>query len=193
MPSRRAARGWERSTTTPPSTRLLTSACKRGRAMRPQDVIEWWRLGRAKVVDALSKAKTSDRVPWLYGDMAARTFATVRLAETWAHGLDIHEAAEDDEFEDTDRLRHIVVLAQKMLPWGLRAGRPRVHDGGSGRRHRSHVCEVRVRLRRLRSADPGSGWRHLSLAVQRLDPSDAENIIIKGEVAEAALKVMRTY
>ena len=32
------------------------SGVERGQQMRPQDVIEWWRLGRATVVDALSRA-----------------------------------------------------------------------------------------------------------------------------------------
>ena len=166
---------------------------QRGRAMRPQDVIEWWRLGRAKVVDALSKAKTSDRVPWLYGDMAARTFATARLAETWAHGLDIHEAAEDDEFEDTDRLRHIVVLAQKMLPWAFeQAGLEytmEVRVEGIGHMYAKYASGSGESDQLIR----GPAGDICRIAVRRLDPSDAENIIIKGEVAEAALKVMRTY
>ena len=47
-----------------------------GRSMRPQDVIEWWREARAKVVDSLSRKLPSDRVPWFAGGMSARTFAT---------------------------------------------------------------------------------------------------------------------
>src|SRR5690606_27339262 len=39
-------------------------AIKKGRAMRPQDVIEWWRGGRAKVVEPLSHMNSEDRVPW---------------------------------------------------------------------------------------------------------------------------------
>ena len=49
-----------------------------GRTMRPQDVIEWWREARAKVVDSLSRKSPSERVPWFAGDMSAKTFATAR-------------------------------------------------------------------------------------------------------------------
>ena len=166
---------------------------KRGRAMRPQDVIEWWRLGRAKVVDALSRASVRDRAPWFFGDMSARTFATARLAETWAHGLDLHAAVEDDEFEDTDRLRHIIVLAQRMLPWAFeQAGieySAEVRVEGIGHMYARYASGSENTDQLIR----GPAGEICRIAVQRLDPSDAENVIIKGDVAEAALKVMRTY
>ena len=166
---------------------------QRGRAMRPQDVIEWWRLGRAKVVDALSKADRRDRVPWLFGDMSSRTFATARLAETWAHGLDIHEATADEDFEDTDRLRHIVVLAQKMLPWAFeQAGleySSEVRVEGIGQMYAKYASGAEDADQLIR----GPAGDICRIAVQRLDPTDADNILIKGEIAEAALKVMRTY
>ena len=166
---------------------------QRGRAMRPQDVIEWWRLGRAKVVDALSRATIKDRVPWFFGDMSARTFATVRLAETWAHGLDLHAAVGDDEFEDTDRLRHIVVLAQTMLPWAFeQAGLEYVTEvriEGIGQMYAKHASGSEDTDQLIR----GPVGEICRIAVQRLDPADAPNVIIKGDVAEAALKVLRTY
>lgn len=166
---------------------------KRGRAMRPQDVIEWWRLGRAKVVDALSRANERDRVPWLYGDMSAKTFATARLAETWAHGLDIHEAAEDDEFEDTDRLRHIIVLAQKMLPWAFeQAGleyTTEVRLEGIGQMYAKYASGSEDTDQLIR----GPAGEICRVAVQRMAPGDAQNIIVKGDVADQALSVLRTY
>ncbi len=166
---------------------------KRGRAMRPQDVIEWWRLGRAKVVDALSRADAKDRVPWLYGDMSAKTFATARLAETWAHGLDIHAAVGDEEFEDTERLRHIVVLAQKMLPWAFeQAGleySAEVRVEGIGPMYAKYASGSQDTEELIR----GPAGEICRIAVHRMDPDDAENIIVKGEVAEAALRVLRTY
>lgn len=105
-----------------------------GRGRRYQEIIEWWRFGRADVVDALSRMLATDRVPWLFGDMSARSFATVRLMETWAHGLDIkaailgrntalEEPPEEDEDEDpladTPRLRHIAGLGQRTLPFAF--------------------------------------------------------------------------
>lgn len=88
---------------------------ERGRAMRPQDVIEWWRGARAGVVDALSRMGPSDRLPWFGGPIAARTFATARLTETWAYGLDV-QAIAGLEAEDTARIRHVARFGWQSLP-----------------------------------------------------------------------------
>lgn len=108
---------------------------EKGRGRRHQEIIEWWRFGRADVVEALSRMVASDRVPWLYGDMSARSFATIRLMETWAHGLDVKAAIlgrmtplpeppegdedYDDPLAETTRLRHIAALGQKTLPFAF--------------------------------------------------------------------------
>ncbi len=57
---------------------------KIGRGKRYQEVIEWWRNGRADVVDALSHMEAGDRIPWLYSSVSAKAFASLRLMETWA-------------------------------------------------------------------------------------------------------------
>ncbi|MBT8206994.1 MAG: maleylpyruvate isomerase family mycothiol-dependent enzyme [Acidimicrobiia bacterium] len=94
-----------------------------GKDKRYQEVIEWWRHGRAAVVDQLYRRLPSDRVPWVYGDMSAKSLATMRLMETWAHGLDIKDAVpvkisedEEDPTADTPRLRHVAWLAHRTLP-----------------------------------------------------------------------------
>ncbi|HWL48300.1 MAG TPA: maleylpyruvate isomerase N-terminal domain-containing protein, partial [Acidimicrobiia bacterium] len=93
---------------------LRAEAIKKGRSMRPQDVIEWWRGGRAKVVEPLSHMEPDSRIEWIDGDMSARTFATFRLMETWMHGLDIY-ATLGIEVEDTARIRHVCWLGWKTL------------------------------------------------------------------------------
>jgi uncharacterized protein (TIGR03084 family) len=105
-----------------------------GRGRRYQEIIEWWRFGRADVVEALSRMSASERIPWLHGDMSARSFGSVRLMETWAHGLDVKaailgrivplpEPPEEDEdpdpVADTSRLRHIASLGQRTLPFAF--------------------------------------------------------------------------
>ena len=93
-----------------------------GRGKRPQEVIEWWRHSRAAVVEALSRTPRQARVSWYAGSMGARTFATTRLMETWAHGLDVVTALQR-EVADTARLRHIAWLGWKTLPYAFsRAG-----------------------------------------------------------------------
>lgn len=94
-------------------------AIARGRDMRFQDVIEWWRGARAKVVEPLSHMNGEDRIEWIAGDMSARTFATFRLMETWMHGLDIY-ATLGLEVEDTPRIRHVCWLGWKTLPYAFK-------------------------------------------------------------------------
>lgn len=92
------------------------------KSRRPQEVIEQWRFARADVVDALSRLGEADRVPWIGGDVSAQTFATIRLTDTWTHGLEILTAL-DKEIVDTPRLRHIAWLGWATLPHALeRAG-----------------------------------------------------------------------
>ena len=98
---------------------LRQEAIKKGRNMRPQDVIEWWRAGPAKVVEPLSHMEETDRIEWIAGEMSARTFATFRLMETWMHGLDIY-ATLKREVEDTPRIRHVCWLGWKTLPYAFK-------------------------------------------------------------------------
>ncbi len=168
------------------------SGVERGRQMRPQDVIEWWRLGRAEVVDDLSRAEARDRVPWFVAEMSARSFATLRLAETWGHGLDIHDAV-GEEAQDTERLRHIVVITQKMLPWAFEQSgyeyETPVRIEGIGPMYAKYAAGPEGTGQLIR----GPAGEICRVALQRLHPDDAENLTVEGEAAEIALQVMRTY
>ena len=70
---RRSSRGRRPQGSQARSTPSPTPGSARGREMRPGQVIEWWRHARADVVDALSRMTGSERVPWLAGDMSARS------------------------------------------------------------------------------------------------------------------------
>jgi len=167
----------------------------KGRRMRPQDVIEWWRLSRAKVIEQLSVARAEDPVPWFHGTMTAKTFAASRLAETWAHGLDIHATVQivDIEVEDTDRLRHIVLAAQAMLPYAFEAvgeeySEP-VRIEGIGTMYARWVAGPADTNHYIK----GSASEFCRVAVQRMDLAEAENLHAHGEIAEKALRLVRTY
>jgi len=167
------------------------AAVRPGRSMRPQDVIEWWREARAKVVDSLSHKSPSDRVPWFAGDMSARTFATTRLMETWAHGLDIHETR-GAEPEDTPRLRHIAWLAWKTLPYAFRdAGQPYeqpVRVEVIGPAYAKYVFGPEDTDQVIK----GTAGEWCRVAVRRRSPDDT-SLKAQGEVAQMALKVVRAY
>jgi uncharacterized protein (TIGR03084 family) len=58
------------------------------------------------------------------GDMAARTLATTRLAETWIHTGDVADGL-GVTLEPGDRLRHVAHLAWRTIPYAFdRAGEP---------------------------------------------------------------------
>lgn len=175
---------------------------KEGREMRYQQVIEWWRNSRADVVDALSRMDGTDRVPWLAGDMSARAFATLRLMETWAHGLDVKDAMEglltyDEEEEDptadSPRIRHIAWLAHRMLPFAFAQAGEEFPESG-----------IRLELmgpsysrwvfgpEDAKDIIKGVAGDWCRIAVHRMD-SAAGTLKTEGDKAETAIKVARTY
>lgn len=169
---------------------LRQEAVERGRKMRPQDVIEWWRGGRAKVVEPLSRKRASDRVEWINGSISARTLATARLSETWAHGLDIY-AALKAEVEDTARIRHVCWLGWRSLPYSFKlAGEDYVPV-------RVEVIGPAYAKWVYGPADaenvikgPAGDWARLSM--RRMKPEKAK-LKATGEAAEKALRFVKAY
>src|SRR5262245_3287457 len=53
---------------------------------------ERWRTGAAELRALLADTDPSRRVPWVAGDLAARTLTTTRLAECWIHTGDVATA-----------------------------------------------------------------------------------------------------
>jgi uncharacterized protein (TIGR03084 family) len=169
---------------------LKKIAIKKGRGMRPQDVIEWWRGGRAKVVEPLSHMSADDRVQWIAGDMSARTFATFRLMETWMHGLDIYKTL-GIEVEDTQRIRHVCWLGWKTLPHAFKqAGEHyepvRVEVIGPGYAKWVYGPDDTDQLIKGSASDWGR------LVVHRAKPTDL-HLKVTGETAETAIRVAKAY
>ncbi len=179
-----------------------------GLGQRHQEVIEWWRHGRADVVDALSRMLATDRIPWIYGDMSAKSFATMRLMETWAHGLDVKVAVleriipipeddleedQEDPLADTPRLRHIAWLGQKMLPFAFKeAGEKFPKDG-----IRVELMGPKYAAWRFGPEDTDQVIRGMAgdwcrLVVQRQDASET-GLKAVGDSAEKALDIARAY
>ena len=170
---------------------LRQEAVKKGRKMRFQDVIEWWRGGRAKVVEPLSHMDAEKRIEWIAGAMSARTFATMRLMENWAHGLDIY-AAMKAQIEDTARIRHVCFLGWKTLPYAFKTADMdyspvRVEVMGPGYAKWVFGPEDTDQVVK----GPAGEWARLS--VHRIKRKDAKNLKAIGETAETALEVVRAY
>jgi uncharacterized protein (TIGR03084 family) len=84
----------------------------------PHLVFARWRTARRAAVAALVAADPRQPLSWAAAPLKPRTLATTRLAEHWAHGLDVAEPL-GLPFPDTDRLRHVAWLAHGSLPYAF--------------------------------------------------------------------------
>src|SRR3954451_4521275 len=164
-------------------------AVRAERAAGPQ-VFERWRMARRAALDGLRNADPQKRVPWAATPLRPAVLATTRLAEHWAHGLDITGPL-DIPFPDTDRLRHIAWLGHRTLPYAFAVEGLEAHD--------VH-CEL--------TAPDGSVWRYgpesadstvrgpagdfCRVGARRLAPGQSR-LVAKGPHAADALRVLRNY
>ena len=96
---------------------MMDAAVRAQRASGPV-VFERWCHGRRQALDLLRAAPPDTAVPWAAAPLRPGTLATTRLAEHWAHGLDI-SAPLGLAFADTPRLRHVAWLAHRSLPYAF--------------------------------------------------------------------------
>jgi uncharacterized protein (TIGR03084 family) len=75
-----------------------------------------WRGLHEALVAALSKLDPKARLAWYGPPMSARSFATARLMETWAHGQDVWDTVRLRR-PATVRLRHIAHLGATTFRW----------------------------------------------------------------------------
>jgi uncharacterized protein (TIGR03084 family) len=152
------------------------------------------REARDAAVEALRAADPKVPLQWVSGPTKPATLATTRLAEYWAHGLDITGPFGID-FPDTSRLRHIAWLAHRTLPYAFsRAGEEPVAvrcsltapDGVTTWTFGPDDAE---------SGISGPAGAFCRVAAQRLDPGApaASGLRATGPHGAAALRVVRTY
>ena len=87
-----------------------------GRERSGAELLAAWRQDRD---DLLSLARTVDpsvRVPWYGPAMAARSFVTARLMETWAHGQDVADALGVTR-DASARLKHVAHIGVRARPF----------------------------------------------------------------------------
>ena len=90
-----------------------------GGAMSDADLLAWWRKERGQLVAAFESMKPDTRVPWYGPTMSARSSATARIMETWAHGQDIVDALKIVR-PGSDRLKHIAFLGVSTFKWSFK-------------------------------------------------------------------------
>lgn len=87
-----------------------------GRSMTGVAMLAAWRADRTALINAARVVDPSVRVPWYGPSMAARSFITARLMETWAHGYDVADALGVSP-EPTERLRHVAHIGVRARPF----------------------------------------------------------------------------
>jgi len=75
-----------------------------------------WRSCFEKLVAILSTLDAKARLPWYGPTMSARSFATARMMEVWAHGQDIYDVL-GKRRTPTLRLKHIAHIGVTTFGW----------------------------------------------------------------------------
>jgi uncharacterized protein (TIGR03084 family) len=87
-----------------------------GRSMSGTELLASWRADRSRLLEASRSVDPSARIPWYGPAMAARSFVTARLMETWAHGQDVADALGVTRLP-TARLRHVAHIGVRARPF----------------------------------------------------------------------------
>lgn len=82
-------------------------------------LLPFWRDIRARLAGKLIKMEPKARLPWYGPDMSARSLASSRLMETWAHGQDIYDALKRKR-RNQARLFHVAHLGVTTFKWSYR-------------------------------------------------------------------------
>jgi uncharacterized protein (TIGR03084 family) len=79
-------------------------------AEEPREVIlDRWAAGRRTLREALLEVEPGGKLPWFGPPMSPPSMATARFMETWAHALDVYDAAHERP-TPTDRIKHVAHL-----------------------------------------------------------------------------------
>jgi uncharacterized protein (TIGR03084 family) len=163
----------------------------RSQRAAPAEVFRRWQDARVAAVAALRSADPAVPLSWIDAPLKPATMATTRLAEHWAHTLDITRPLGLD-LPDTDRLRHIAWLAHRSLAYAFAI---------SGQEARPVYCELTapdgVQIWRFGPAEAesritGAAGAYCRVAAQRLAPEES-GLVAEGPYGAAALGVLRTY
>ena len=149
----------------------------------------WCRASRAALA-ALRQADPARSFPWATSPLKSATLATTRLAEHWAHALDVAVPL-GIPLPDTDRLRHVAWLAHRSLPYAFTI---------EGQQPQELFCEL--------TSPSGFTWHFGSpdapssvtgpvgdfcrVGARRLAPEQSA-LVPRGPHGVAALRVLRTY
>jgi uncharacterized protein (TIGR03084 family) len=153
-------------------------------------VLARWRAARRAAVAALLAADPDGRLLWAEAPLKPATLATTRLAEHWAHGLDIAGPL-GVPFDDTARIRHIAWLGYATLPYAFAL---------AGEEPGEVYCELIAPDGAIwtfgrpdaPSSIRGPAGEFCRVGARRLRPEQT-TLVAQGPVGATALVVLRNY
>jgi uncharacterized protein (TIGR03084 family) len=168
------------------------AGCRRGDDRTPAELVSWWAGAGARTRHLLSGRDPGERVAWGFG-MPTRTFATARLMEHWAHGLDIADAL-DITVAETPRLRHVAALGLATLRYALAVARVRWPAGRTLRLDLTAADGTRHTFGAPDATDVVRGQLlHWCRVATRRTGRIAVTLETQGELAELAAAHARAY
>ncbi|MGO9164972.1 MAG: maleylpyruvate isomerase family mycothiol-dependent enzyme [Streptosporangiaceae bacterium] len=161
------------------------------RTAAPAQVFQRWRTARLAALAALRAADSQQPLQWVEAPLKPATLATTRLAEHWAHGLDITGPL-GISFPDTVRLSHIAWLAHRSLSYAFALAGEQPHEVFCELTAPDGTTRWQYGPSRAGSAITGPAGAFCRVAAQRLAP-DQSGLRAQGPHSDTALHVLRTY
>jgi len=157
----------------------------------PAQVYKRWQRARDAAEEALRAADPQMPLQWVTGPVKPATLATTRLAEHWAHGLDITGPLGVD-YPDTNRLRHIAWLAHRTLPYAFSLAGEAPAQVRCSLTAPDGVTTWIFGPDEAESEISGPAGAFCRVAAQRLDPAKS-GLTASGPHGATALRLVRTY
>lgn len=163
-----------------------------GGSLSASELLSWWRSERQQLIENYRKFDPKDRLPWYGPTMSARSSATARVMETWAHGQDIFDALKMTR-PKTNRLKHVAHIGVTTFGWAYINRKLSVPEN-----------MVRVEL----TSPTGDIWSWNQEAENELITGDAEDfclvvtqrrhlsdtkLVVKGEIASDWMKICQAF
>ncbi len=162
------------------------------RGANPAQLLQRWRDAEVAQRRHLAGSDPHRRLPWVVGELSARTLAATRLSEMWIHTSDIADAL-GVPLIGSDRLWHVARLAWRTLPYAFARAGHALHGpvaleltAPSGARWSLGADDDPLTLVR------GSGLQFCLVAARRLDPAET-GWRATGPEAGRVLALVRTY
>jgi uncharacterized protein (TIGR03084 family) len=178
---------WDRQDS---SLDALMDQAVRAESAEPGVVFPRWQTARRAALTALRAADPGRQFSWASAPLRSKALATTRLAEHWAHGLDVTGPL-GIPFPDTERLRHVAWLAHRSLPYAfaLAGEQPQdVHCALSG----PDGTTWRYGSPDAESTITGPAGAFCRVGAQRLAPAES-GLHTAGPHGATALRLLRNY